>query len=1091
MSNTLQARTPTKNASGEAPVRHWLLSSHRDAFAVDSSPPSRTNALQLKSPHSKGSQSTRQQRSRLVKNDAVKSPAPSDSICFFASGQHIDANGGEDDALGADTTAFAYPTERASQSFDEDAASAQCVSAVVAPQRETEGCGPTQREPQEQWHPTEPSALRSASLLKRAEAAVDAMQTRSWSHMWAHERAALLSCSFHLPSPPPSSEHAHDVSGGIGAIDSATVPSAGASKNASGQRMGDSLAVNMNDFGTGCALAPLPAAPCGPLQARFFRSLKLLWQDAREPHEAATAAHNDRSSADTDENSNDANQSCGDARVLHEVVGPYVYPPPAPHIMRKNTTLQEKEDEKENSFGGEDGAFSDQRSRLDTQKTAVVAFEQCQADASLESLPVPAVPVVPQIDAVLCAVEELSTVAVTVSPERSRGSLASPPIPPCADCGVESSVDAAPLPHVDTANPSALQRGDPGVVGGDDVRGVEPHTPDAVRGGPPRWLQSASPSSQESGKVINISSPAGLPDSRKRVSPLSGWLTSSSYGCSDGGRTLESRQARRPTLFCDTDEENDGRGCFVSRNLAKPLEEGAQEAENPHCRLSAEECVGLPGACLCNTNSTVASGAVLLRYSTPKARPSHVQADKPCCSRKDDWKSALEVSHALLAEYQRSVLTAFMTARKAAFLPSSALCRLAHVNTQTHTPASAAEEAPVAGPAVSEVRLLFHLYRTSPSESAAGVLLETFFAMQLTRYVNWVHHLQFEYLYVRMVALRVVPMMEVHERRLTCMRRDLGIRDAIEMFMLLAPRPHTPTASTKHRIFSSFRIALHALTGGGGGDARAKAASAKRSGSCSARAQHKSSLSPVLLSATVCRLTAEEERRQQPPPRIEPLFASECCNATRPTTPVIYVINADSIGGRATCDAHAAASPVAHGGGAGYAEVVYVAREAVGVANLSCKKVERHHGAPRPPNETCSSYRQRVGTSNGGGAAALTLSGLCLPKLTRSAWRSISAVNKTAEETATAADDSGLRHMQRRGEDDCTRRNARSLSSSLSQQRREHNRLKKGDIELPDGRLCAKERAQPKKRHRTSPRQPTDADFVDLHNAEVLQRFVK
>ncbi|KAG5477964.1 hypothetical protein LSCM4_05359 [Leishmania orientalis] len=1090
MSNTLQARTPTKNASGEAPVRHWLLSSHRDAFAVDSSPPSRTNALQLKPPHSKGSQSTRQQRSRLVKNDAVKSPAPSDSICFFASGQHIDANEREDDALGADTTAFTYPPERASQSFDEDAAPAQCVSAVVASQRETEGCGPTKREPQEQRHPTESSALRSASLLERAEAGVDATQTRGWSHMWAHKRAVLLSCPFHLPSPPPSGEHAHDVAGGIGAKDPAKVPSAVVLKNASGQRMGDHAAVNMNDLGTDCALASLPAAPCGPLQARFFRSLKLLWQDAREPHEAVTAADNDRSSADTDENCSDANQPCGDARVLHEVVGPYVHPPPAPHI-RENTTLQEKEDEEENGVGGEDGAFSGQRNRLDRQNTVVVACEQSQADTSLESLPLPAVPVLPQINAVLCAVGELSTVAATVSPEGSRGSLASPPIPPCADCGVESSVDGTPLPHVDTANPSALQSGGPGGVGGDGMRGVEPHTPDAVRGGPPRRLQSASPSLQESGKVINISSPAGLPDSRKRVSPLSGRGTSSSYGCSDGGSTLESRQARRPALSCDTDEEDDGHRSFVSRNLARPLEEGAQEAEKPHCRLAAAECVGLPGACLCNSNPTVASGAVLLRYSTPKARPSHVQADKPCCSRKDDWKSALEASHALLAEYQLSVLTAFMTARKAAFLPSRALCRLAHVNTRTHTPASAAEEAPVVEPAVSEVRLLFHLYRTSPSDSAADGLFETFFAMQLTRYVNWVHHLEFEYLYVRMVALRAVPMMEVHERRLICMRRDLGIRDAIEMFMLLAPRPHTPTASTKRRIFSSFRIALHALTGGGDGDARAKAASAKRSGSCSTRTQHKSSLSPALLSATVCHLTAEEERRQHLPPRIEPLFASECCNAARPTTPVIYVINAGSIGGRATCDANATASPVAHGGGAGYTEVLYAAREAVGVANLTCKKVERHCGTPRPPNETCSSYSQRVGTSNDGGAAASTLSGLWLPKLTRSAWCSISAVNKTAEETATSANDSGLSHMQRRGEDDCTRRNTRSLPSSLSQQRREHNRLKKGDIELPDGRLCAKERVQPKKRHRTPQQQPTDADFVDLHNAEVLQRFVK
>ncbi|KAG5477725.1 hypothetical protein LSCM1_05022 [Leishmania martiniquensis] len=708
-----------------------------------------------------------------------------------------------------------------------------------------------------------------------------------------------------------------------------------------------------------------------------------------------------------------------------------------------------------------------------------VVCEKSVVGASREHLPLPTVPALPQRNAALGELEELSMAATAASPEGSRGSVASPTIRPYPGCHPDSSVGATPLRHVETANPSALRvRGPAG--GGAGMRGAESHTPDAVRERPRSWLPISSPSLQENVSVINVASPSGLADAPKRVSPLSGQGTGSSYGCSDGGSTPESCQAHRLTLFCDTDEEEDDRGTCASHNSTKPLEEVAQEAEQSHCRPPVESLVALvggpPGVCLRSSGSASAPGATLLRCNNIlSARLSQVQVDKSFCSRGGDWKSALHASHALLADYQRSILTAFMTACKAAWLPSSAACRCTHLGTRARTGPPVAEPAPWTGTTVSDVHLLFQLYRTSPSASAVDGLVETFFAIQLTRYANWVHHLQFEHLYVRLVALRAVAMMEVHERRLTCMRRDLGMRDAIEMFMLLAPRPRAPMGSTGRRVFSSFRIALHALTGRGGGGSGARAASGKRCERCSARPKHKPSSSVAPLSAMVCQLTAEEEQRRDPTPRAEPLFATEICDAADPTTPLLAVIGAASLGGHATCDTSAVASHAARGRETGNAEALHPAREAADVASLPRKRVASHRqlGGPK---------------GHGGDVSSPSSSGLWLPKLKWGMWHAIPGAHKTTAEATTVDDGSDLSAIQQRSEGGLSGRNAHT---SLSQQHREYITRRSGNVALPNGRMQAKEVVQPKKRKRTPPRPPTDADFVNLHSAEVTDRFVK
>lgn len=82
------------------------------------------------------------------------------------------------------------------------------------------------------------------------------------------------------------------------------------------------------------------------------------------------------------------------------------------------------------------------------------------------------------------------------------------------------------------------------------------------------------------------------------------------------------------------------------------------------------------------------------------------------------------------------------------------------------------------------------LFRLSPTLPVAKQteLLSAFVDDQLEMYDRQVHHLMFDVLYTRIVAIPATLMLERHERRLLCMRRDLYLRDAIDLFMLTAPK---------------------------------------------------------------------------------------------------------------------------------------------------------------------------------------------------------------------------------------------------------------------------------------------------------------
>lgn len=1059
-------------------MRHWLLLGHRNVFADDSSPPSRTQAAQPKSPNSSVSKSKKQQHGQSFKKATVELAAPFASRRAFSAGRYKDANEEEGNVSGINTAYLTPASGRPSQSPDEDAGSAQCAPAVVEALQKTEVCTRTRREPRGQQHAAESSVVRATSPLEHAEDGVDAVQMRDSSHVPAQERPASLSGSLLLSLQAPSGEHAGDMAPSVGVIRSATTISAASAENAFVQQADGGTPATIKDAGAGCALACVPETPDRPMQVRFLCSSKPRWQGARMPDETVIAANNDGSGADTHGERANFIQSHARDGVPHEETGPCVTPPRTPHAVSTITTFREKGEES-NGFGGEDGAVADACGCFNAPTTAVVVRDHSQVNASLEHLPPPAVlPVLPRTSAALNATEKLSTAAATTSLRSSSGSPIQPPTPSHPNNREESAGNATPLRHSDAAKPAFGQRGGPGDGDEDCMRVVGPHTPDAVREALPCGLQSASPSLQESVNAISsFFTPASRPDSRKRVLPSSGRGPSSSYGCSDGGSTLESHQARRLTSYCDTDEEDDSRGISASRNMTRPLEESAQEVGQLHHCLPVEDVVaaaGLPGACLSSTDSVVTRTATLVRHSDDLAAlSSHVQAEELACPREVEWRSALQFSYALLSEYQRNVLMAFMTACKAAWLPSMAMCRLGYVCTLAYTLPRVAEQAPATSITVSEVHLLFQLYCASPSESAADRLVACFFTTQLMRYVNWVHHLQFECLYVYMVALPTVSMMELHERRLICMRRDLGIRDAIELFMLLAPRPRAPMVSTGRRVFSTFRMALHALSGGGDGNAGATTASAKRRESCSARTQHKPSSPATPRCATGCQLIADEERRQHVPPRVEPLFASETWSAPR-----------------ATCEVSAVTSPTNHGTGGNHGDARNMLRKVAGATNPPPPEMpERHRGTPRLLSKTNDS-RPVAERSRGGGVSSV-LSALWLPKLIRSTSHTASVAHKTREETDTVAAKTDCSEVERQDKDGFSRRSATSLPSSRSQNHRKLHRRSSKDAALPNGGLRAREAVQPKKRSRTPPPPPTDADFVNLHDAEVLKRFVK
>ncbi|GET88911.1 hypothetical protein, conserved [Leishmania tarentolae] len=1073
MPNMHQVRAPTTSVSGGAPVRHWLLVGNCNAFTDDFSSPSRTQTIEPGPPSNSVDKSKKEQCGQSPDKAVTESTAPFTCRCTFSGGRYKDANEGAGNVSGVGTVPLTSTPGRPSQNPDEDAASAQCASEVVAAPHKMEACTPT---PKETRRPHPSAELSGAPLTlsrEQAEDGVDAVQMRDPSHVPARERAALLSPLLSLLAPP--GEHVGGVDRSTGAMRPAPVRVT-ASENAFGQQADARTSANTSDSSTDCVFACAPETPHRPTQARFFRSLMPRWQGARTPDQAPLKGNNDEGSVDTQGDSKKVTQWRTPGWVLREETGSCAIPPPIQPAVSTSSPVREKGEEG-SGVSGEDCADPDECDCLDTPTTTGVVRKQCQGNASLEHSSLSAVSILPRPNATHYAAEDLSS-AAAIEPFKSNcGSPISSSIPPHPNSSEESTSDTTPLRHSHTANPALWRTGSSGHGHEGGLCAAELHTPDAARALPP-LLQSASPSLQENGDPISRSlSPAVRSDACKRVPPSSGRGPSSSYGCSDGSSTLEGHRTRRRTSYGDTDEDDDSRGISASQNITRPLEESAQEAEQLHRRLPTDSVVAvaeLPGVCLSSTDYVVTSDAALQHYYGDLAvLSSPSQRENAACLPEADWRSALQFSYTLLAEYQRSVLTALMTACTAAWLPPKALCTLGHVSANAYTLPRVVEHVPAVGIAVPEVHLLFQLYCTTPSESAADGLIELFFATQLARYVNWVHHLLFYYMYARMVALRAVSMMELHERRLICMQRDLGIRDAIELFMLLAPHPRAPKVSTGRRVFSTFRMALYALSGGGGGgDAGVTTALAKSSGSSSTRTQHK--LSPPSTPRCVpgCQLIADVELGQRRPPPVEPLFASETWNADR-----------------AACDVSAVTARTNHKAGGSLGDALNAERKVAGATNSPRERPEHHSGTQHllcttDPNE-CGPVAAR---SSGGGISSL-FPALRLPKLIRSTPRTTSVAHMTSKATGTVAAQTSRSRTMRRDKDDLSQ-NCRSLASSRSQNGYQLSKQNCKDVALLNGGLRAREKQPPRKLSRASA-SPTDADFVNLRDAQVLKRFVK
>ncbi|KAG5503414.1 hypothetical protein JKF63_05553 [Porcisia hertigi] len=1059
MSNTPQARTPTKQAIGYAPVRRRLLLSLQDALINNSSPPSRPHAEQSSPLSSCGNRTKKEVHGPSSEKRDVLLRAASASSDVASASRHQKSKEEKGDFLEVTATLASIlirPSQRA-------------PVAAGGPD-ETESCTPTHTDPQGEQHSAKPSVLLPSSLLERSEAVVDSAQTHDWSPVPSHERAASLACSSAPSSPVSSGKHTGLVALNVGSRYSA------AAKGSSGER-GDVYAVPLTSvLEIGSSIVSIPITPNRSAPVHFFRPAKALRPATGAPIEEVAAADSDGNSADPGEGSKDVLRSGASAQVLRQGVELHLTPLHTPRVMNMSTTLNEKEVQEINA-GGEDVAVADQCSPFDAPKTiAAAALEQRQVDHSQKYSPPPAPRGFPRTNIAIHAEDNLCTYAATVSPESSRSSPNVEPSPLCMHDRGERSLDPSSPRSTNMASPASPWKED--LCGIDHVFDIGKYTVGAIAGTPALQPQSAPPPLQESSNVVDDSlSPGGRPGTCKHVSPLSGPGVNTSYGCSDGGSTLESHQACRLTPGGRADVGDDGYGRSTSLNTTGSLEKYGREVVQPHQCRPARDVMTVEGLRIANVSSAVSlarnDSAPLGCEGIPTALPSHGHANNPICSRDDDRGLALEPSPALAAEFHHRALAAFMTACKEAWLPSTALTGLAQAFPHMYTPPSAAAQVSPTGAPVSEMSLLFQLYYSSPSEKAAERLVEIFFDTQRMRYLNWVHHLQFEFLYVRMVALPAVSMLEVYDRRLTCMRRDLCIRDAIKLFMLLLPRPRAPQAPSKRGIFAAFRMALHAVSGDRG-NGRARMASAKRRGSSHASSQPQPSPSAAPLSAT-------EEQGQHVPPRIEPLSASEHCYPARSTAPLCGV-DPCAPGGCNTCSVKVAVSSPNGGAGDNCEEVLDDVRNAKDTKDSSREIGSCHGETPRPLKTVYRDYHllaAKKARQGGAYSSAASSTGSWLPSLTGRRLHKVSGAPNTTERSDTD------------GDVFCA---ACGTSSSRCIFNRDKGMWRPKNVTLPDGRLCAEEWVPPHKCHR--PLQPTttktaDACFVNLYDAEALKDFVK
>jgi hypothetical protein len=501
------------------------------------------------------------------------------------------------------------------------------------------------------------------------------------------------------------------------------------------------------------------------------------------------------------------------------------------------------------------------------------------------------------------------------------------------------------------------------------------------------------------------------------------------------------------------------------------------------------------------------------------------------------WQSALASLEALVEEYQVSLLATAMKEFREAWLPATPPTGLHHVNAAALLPppyvarpktkmralyASAASAACSTNGLVetvvdghcareSELSLLFRLFTNAPSRRGKARLVQMYFIRHLQRYVNWVNHLHFEFLYVRLVAVRAMQMLEMHERRLTCMRRDLGIRDRIELFTLLAPRPRAPTLSTGRGVFSAFRMALHSL---GGGDrqqrSRTSSSSAKnKDNSSRGKPTHATSSHPPPTRTTPAahsgrppvQATKKDsavalEAEVPTASSVEPLFASERCRSGKYAVPVVCELAARPIGapgqvGVLPCSSSSGGGCSSSGRAAekrddeGTEEAAApVVREVLKDADPPLESSNRHRGTPRPLNKTYSNYYKLVAEKKSNPPSLLT--DIHLPQLRRTASRTSSTSRRASADKGDSA------RERKEGAEGCGEKISKLGRLFLSSQPRKPSRSprRQKDKTRKDGGIRAKERVASKPRNRTPPPPPTEADFVDLRDETALRRFM-
>ena len=610
---------------------------------------------------------------------------------------------------------------------------------------------------------------------------------------------------------------------------------------------------------------------------------------------------------------------------------------------------------------------------------------------------------------------------------------------------------------------------------------------------------------------------------------------SSSYGCTEGINSPASHGTRRSTPRIEEAEvkdDEDVHSATDNRRSTSPVvvspsaEFTIAQPSDVHLEASPAEAAKVMVVRLEDVH-------VRLRKSVIVHEEMEAWMERQSCvavcggelqSMQDEdrsrmWSSALASLETLVTEYEANLLRCVMKAFSEAWLPTTPLTGLCHVNSaallkppyarivkrkgaKALAPSRSAasrrlpppappfsefahdglQETAVDGHLVqeSEMSFLFRLYVVAPSQAARERLCQVYFSRQLQRYHNWVHHLEFEFLYMRMVAIRAIFMLEMHERRLTCMRRDLGIRDCIELFVLLAPRPRAPTVSASRTVFSAFRMAFHAIGGDHQHRSDTKHTATTRPPSSPPQRQKPA---PKTRAATA---TSSRRSLLQAPTEAPLLFTSERCGSGKYAVPVVCELAERPAEPRAAHPCNGSRGTVGRteqterkeqNGAGAPSELREITRE----ADPPRESAERHCGTPRPLNKTYSNYYKMVAEKKSHAPPLALLADVHLPQLLRTTSRAASSSRRAS----TSKSDEEEKETGDARRDEKVRKTGRFFSQKPKQSPRRHK-----DQVLKDGRLRAKEKVASTKRTRTPPRPPTEADFVNLCDDGALRKLL-